>query len=87
MEEIKLPKLGISAHNIHIGIGGVLPQQIFPVITDRSKTRLGIREVSLFTGRGNPENWGHQVLFPRSKGGSKNFFKLKRRDHLYFSKK
>ena len=30
---------------------------------------------------------GDQVLFLRSKGGSKDFLKLKRRDHLYFLKK
>ena len=29
-------------------------------------------------GEGAPENWGDQVLFLRSKGGSKDFFKLKR---------
>ena len=33
------------------------------------------REVSFFTGRGAPENWGDQVFFLRSKGGSKDFFK------------
>ena len=46
-----------------------------------------IREVSFFTRRGGgaPENWGgDQVLCLRSKGGSKDFFKLKRGDHLYF---
>ena len=46
-----------------------------------------IREVSFFTGGRAPENWGDQVLFLRSKGGSKDFFKLKRGDHLYFLKK
>ena len=34
---------------------------------------LTIREVSFFTGRGAPENWGDQVFFLRSKGGSKDF--------------
>ena len=29
-------------------------------------------------GGGAPENWGDQVLCLRSKGGSKDFFKLKR---------
>ena len=38
-------------------------------------------------GGGAPENWGDQVLCLRSKGGSKDFFKLKRGDHLYFLKK
>ena len=38
-----------------------------------------VREVSFFTRRrGAPENWGDQVLCLRSKGGSKDFFKLKR---------
>ena len=37
-------------------------------------------------GGGAPENWGDQVLCLRSKGGSKDFFKLKRGDHLYFFK-
>ena len=46
-----------------------------------------LREVSFFTGRGAPENWRDQVLFLRSKWGSKDFFKLKRGDHLYFLKK
>ena len=85
-EEIKLPKLEISAHNIHIGIGGVLPQQIFPVITDRSRTTLGIREVSFFTGRGDPENWRDQVLFLRSKRGIKRFFQIKKGAPLIFFK-
>ena len=48
---------------------------------------LYLREVSFFTRRGAPEHWGDQVLFLRSKGGSKYFFKLKRGDHLYFFKK
>ena len=40
-------------------------------------------------GGGAPENWGggDQVLCLRSKGGSKDFFKIKRGDHLYFLKK
>ena len=46
-----------------------------------------IGKVSYFTGRGAPENSGDQVLFVRSKGGSKNFFELKRGDHFYFIKK
>ena len=40
-----------------------------------SGVKLSIREVSFFTGRGAPENWGDQVFFLRSKGGSKDFFK------------
>ena len=39
---------------------------------------MNIREVSFFTGRGAPENWGDQVFFLDQKGGSKDFFKLKR---------
>ena len=46
-----------------------------------------IREVSFCTGRGAPENWGDQVLFLRSNGGSKDLFKLIRGDHLYFFKR
>ena len=34
-----------------------------------------IREVSFFTGRGAPENWGDQVLFLRSKGRITYFLK------------
>ena len=45
------------------------------------------REVSFFTGRGAPENWGDQVLFLRSKGGIKRFFQIKKGNHLYFLKK
>ena len=33
--------------------------------------------MSYFTGKGPPENWGDQVLFLRSKGGIKRFFKIK----------
>ena len=40
--------------------------------------KVTLREVSFFTRRGAPENWGDQVLCLRSKGGSKDFFKLKR---------
>ena len=49
----------------------------------------GFREVSFFTGRGAPENWvgGIRYFFLDQKGGSKDFFKLKRGDHLYFLKK
>ena len=43
------------------------------------------KEVSFFTGRA-PENWEDQVLFLRSKGGSKDFFKLKREESLIFFK-
>ena len=49
---------------------------------------LELGEVSFFTRRGGaPENWGDQVLCLRSKGGSKDFFTLKRGDHLHFLKK
>ena len=40
-------------------------------------------KVSFFTGR-VPENWGDQVLFLRSKGGIKRFFKLKRGSLTFF---
>ena len=44
--------------------------------------------MSFFTRRGAPENWGgDQVFFLDQKGGSKDFFKLKRGDRLYFLKK
>ena len=48
-----------------------------------------IREVSFFTGRGLLKIGGNQVLFLDQKGGSgsKDFFKSKRGDHLYFLKK
>ena len=46
-----------------------------------------IREVSFFTRRGAPENWGDQVLCLRLKGGSKDFFKLKRGITYIFLKK
>ena len=48
-----------------------------------------VREVSFFTRRGAPENWGGGIRYFVSdqKGGSKYFFKLKRGDHLYFLKK
>ena len=48
--------------------------------------RLEITEVSFFTGSWAPENWGDQVLFLGLKGGSKDFFKLKRGDDLYILK-
>ena len=40
----------------------------------------------IFYREGAPENWGDQVLFLRSKGGSKDFFKLKRGRSLIFFK-
>ena len=46
-----------------------------------------LREVSFFTRRGVPENWGDQVLCLRSKGEIKRFFQIKKGDHLYFLKK
>ena len=44
------------------------------------------REVSFFTGRGAPENWGVQVLFLRSKRGDQKIFSNEKGDHLYFLK-
>ena len=41
----------------------------------------------IFIGRGANENWGHRVLFLRSKGGIKRFFQIKKGNHLYFLKK
>ena len=38
-------------------------------------------------GGGAPENWGIRYFFLDQKGGSKDFFKLKRENHLYFLKK
>ena len=43
-----------------------------------------IREVSFFTGRGAPENWGDQVLFLRSKGGQKIFQIKKGVSYIFF---
>ena len=40
-----------------------------------------IREVSFFTGRGAPENWGDQVFFLDQKGDQK-IFSNKKGDHL-----
>ena len=37
-----------------------------------------LRTVSIFTGRGAPENWGDRYFFLDQKGGSKDIFKLKR---------
>ena len=45
-----------------------------------------VREVSFFTGRGAPENWGDQVLFLRSKGGIKRFFQIKKGGSLILFK-
>ena len=42
--------------------------------------------MSFFTG-GGLLKIGDQVLFRRSKGGSKDFVKLERGDHLHFLKK
>ena len=52
-------------------------------ILDRS----GLREVSFFTGRGLLKIGGIRYFFLDQKGGSKDFFKLIRGDHLYFLKK
>ena len=40
----------------------------------------------IFYWEGAPENWGIRYFFLDQKGGSKDFFKLKRGDHLYFFK-
>ena len=51
---------------------------------------MDIREVSFFTRRGRGgllKIGGIRYFFLDQKGGSKDFFKLKRGDHLYFSKK
>ena len=45
-----------------------------------------IREVSFFTRRGAPENWGDQVLCQRSKGGIKRFFQIKKGGSFIFFK-
>ena len=42
--------------------------------------------MSFFPGRGAPENWGIRYFFLDQKGGSKDFFKLEKGDHLYFLK-
>ena len=42
------------------------------------------REVSFFTGRGAPENWGDQVLFLDQKGGSKDFSNKKEGSLIFF---
>ena len=60
--------------------GGTLCPPAYMVPKDPNLNR--VREMSFLTGRGAPENWGDQVLFLRSK----DFFKLKREDHLYFFK-
>ena len=46
-----------------------------------------VTEVSFFTWRGAPENWGHQILFLQSKGGIKRYFKLKGGITYIFKKK
>ena len=44
-----------------------------------------LREVSFFTGRGAPENWGGiRYFFVDQKRGSKDFFKLKRGSLIFF---
>ena len=45
-----------------------------------------IREVSFFTGKGGLLKIGGSNTFLRSKGGSKDFFTLKKGDHLHFLK-
>ena len=41
------------------------------------KNRPVLGKCHFLPGGGAPENWGDQVLCLRSKGGSKDFFKLK----------
>ena len=54
----------------------------------KSFVSLLLREVSFFTGRGAPENWGGiRYCFLDQKGGSKDFFKLKRGITFIFKKK
>ena len=67
-----------QSNNNKVMMGG--PHDHF--ITDGSK-KVYVREVLFFILRGAPGNWGNQVLFLRSKGGSKDFFKLKWGDRLY----
>ena len=50
------------------------------------QTEFGLREVSFFTGRGAPENWGIRYFFLDQKGDQK-IFQIKKGDHLYFLKK
>ena len=47
-----------------------------------------IREVSFFTRRGAPENWGGgSGTLSKIKRGDQKIFQIKRGDHLYFLKK
>ena len=50
---------------------------------------LQVREVSLFTGRGAPENWGDRVICLRSKEGIKRLFQIKKKGGLliFFKRK
>ena len=50
----------------------------------RLKLNNFVREVSFFTWRGLLKIGGIRYFFLDQKEGSKDFFKLKRRDHLYF---
>ena len=45
-----------------------------------------LREVSFFTRRGAPGNWGIRYFFFDQKG-IKRFFQIKKGDHLYLLKK
>ena len=46
-----------------------------------------LREVSFFTGKGAPENWGGSGIFLRSKRKNQKIFSNKKGDHLYFLQK
>ena len=52
-----------------------------------TQASISFRELSFFTGRGAPENWGDQVFFLRSKGGIKRFFQIKKGGSKDFLKK
>ena len=55
-------------------------------VWDRLFSSRATREVSFFTGRGAPENWGIRYFFLDQKGDEK-IFQIKQGDHLYFFKR
>ena len=73
------------------GVSGGASHKFNPIRHGRETAQIvcnALREVSFFTRRGGLlKIGGDQVLCLRSKGGSKDFFKVKRGDHLYFLKK